>query len=528
MKKTFLLFFLIFFYNFSLVYSDQKVALSKCNIFVNKMIDDYDLVMKHEIANYFDPKIRIYFEKSWDATIEVEDEYNDNKISYGDTVYKRDKNKNIIIGNISPQYKKHIKAEIGNKIFKINNLETSSYSDKDLDDIFFDNEEKEEVKIEYIDNDGLKKKDILLFIEQDSKIKYLDFKINSFNNINNQTFISELLVKYKIQSEIWDGETSEVKDDNIYKMAHEVFYNKDGDDEWFDECSYSDDEINQMQLYSPGWDVNLMNSAYKDKNTSEVSTNVKVFQKDVNQSYDSIDIESNFVGLIKTNNQFDLRSFPFDKQKIIFSFIENSNTEVTFEPMWPIYASLYDLINKEKVVNGWKLKDYTIQGFNINDSTSYADAYTNGINIILDVERESQYYIYKVILPIILILMVCWSAIWITPLEIESRLTITIVCLLSLIAYNFVIDSELPKLEYLTIMDWIIFVSYIFAAVPNFLCVIGFNLYKSNKKLCKKIDNYSKFIGPISYLIIILSIMTITVNSQPDTSSQLLKAIAGR
>ena len=130
MKKTFLLFFLIFFYNFSLVYSDQKVALSKCNIFVNKMIDDYDLVMKHEIANYFDPKIRIYFEKSWDATIEVEDEYNDNKISYGDTVYKRDKNKNIIIGNISPQYKKHIKAEIGNKIFKINNLETSSYSDK--------------------------------------------------------------------------------------------------------------------------------------------------------------------------------------------------------------------------------------------------------------------------------------------------------------------------------------------------------------------------------------------------------------
>ena len=527
MKKIYLIIFFLFFCNFSLVYSDQKVAPSKCNLFINKMIDDYDLVKKHEIANFFDPQIRIYFEKSWDPTVEVEDEYNGN-ISYGETFYKRDKDKNIIIGNISPQYKKYIKAEIGNKIFKINDLETSSYLDEDLDNIFFDNEENEEVKIEYIDSNGLKKKDTLLYIEQDSKIKYLTFEINSFNNINNQTFISELLVNYQIQSEIWDGESVEIKDDAIYKMAHEIFYNKDGDDEWFDECSYSDDEINQMQLFSPGWDVNIMNSAYKDKNTSEVNTSVKLYQKDVNWDTDSIDIQSNFVGLIKTNNQFDLRSFPFDKQKIIFSFRENIDTDVTFEPSWFIHASLYDLINKEKVVNGWKVTDYSIQGFNISDSNSYADFYYNGINITLDVERESQYYIYKVILPIILILMVCWSAIWITPFEIESRLTITIVCLLSLIAYNFVIDSELPKLEYLTIMDWIIFVSYIFAAIPNFLCVVGFNLYKSNKKLCKKIDNYSKFIGPISYLIIILSIMTITVNSQPDTSSQLLKAIAGK
>ena len=492
------------------------------------MIDDYDLVKNHNIANFFGTNILIYFEKTWNPKIERKDEYNDNKISYGDTVYKRDKNKNIIIGNISPQYKKYTKVEIGNKIFKINNLKTSSYSDEDLDNIFSKGEKNDKIEIEYIDNNGLEKKDMLPFIEQDKKIKYLDFRIDSFNNINNQSFISELLIQYKIQSEIWDGNTVETKDDAIYKMAHEIFYNKDENDEWFDECYYNDDEINQMQIYSPGWDVDIMNSAYKNKNTSDVETSIKIYEKGLNLNTNSIDVVSTFTGLIRINNRFDLRSFPFDKQKIIFSFREKANTTVTFEPFWLIHASLYDLVNKDQVVNGWKLEDYSIQGFNINESTDYANVYTNGINIILDVERESQYYIYKVILPIILILMVCWSAIWITPLEIESRLTITIVCLLSLIAYNFVIDSELPKLEYLTIMDWIIFVSYIFAAIPNFLCVVGFNLYKSNKKLSKKIDDYSKFIGPISYLVIILLIITITVNTQPDTSSQLLKAMAGK
>jgi hypothetical protein len=94
--------------------------------------------------------------------------------------------------------------------------------------------------------------------------------------------------------------------------------------------------------------------------------------------------------------------------------------------------------------------------------------YLNALNIILEIERESSYYVYKIILPIVLILMVCWSVMWITPKELEARLTVTIVCLLSLIAYNFVIDSEIPKLEYLTIMDWIIFTSYIFATDTKF------------------------------------------------------------
>ena len=68
---------------------------------------------------------------------------------------------------------------------------------------------------------------------------------------------------------------------------------------------------------------------------------------------------------------------------------------------------------------------------------------------IINIERKYWYYIFKIILPIILILTICWSSIWVDPTEIESRLTITIVCL-SLIAYNFVIDEEMPKLDYLT------------------------------------------------------------------------------
>ena len=71
-------------------------------------------------------------------------------------------------------------------------------------------------------------------------------------------------------------------------------------------------------------------------------------------------------------------------------------------------------------------------------------------------------------LPIIFLLVVSWSTFWINPKELESRVTVSIVCLLSLIAYNFVIDNDLPKLGYLTFMDKFVLTTYIFAGHSNF------------------------------------------------------------
>ena len=114
--------------------------------------------------------------------------------------------------------------------------------------------------------------------------------------------------------------------------------------------------------------------------------------------------------------------------------------------------------------------------------------------------------------------MICWSVLWINPKELESRLTITIVCLLSLIAYNFVVEKDIPKLAYLTIMDYIILTSYIYATIPNFISILSFKLYQSNQSLCLKIENYGKRFGPISYLVIILIIILISVNNNPYTA----------
>ena len=146
----------------------------------------------------------------------------------------------------------------------------------------------------------------------------------------------------------------------------------------------------------------------------------------------------------------------------------------------------------------------------------------DGITLEFGIERKSGYYIAKIILPILLILIICWSAVWIDPKEIESRLTIKIVCLLSLIAYNFVIDSDLPKLEYLTIMDYIILISYIYAAIPNFLSIYSFQLMKKNKTLVKKYESYEKKFGLPSYILIVFLIIIFNATSAPEYTNAMI------
>ena len=165
-------------------------------------------------------------------------------------------------------------------------------------------------------------------------------------------------------------------------------------------------------------------------------------------------------------------------------------------------------------ISGWNITNFKTEYELYKNPT--LENFNDGFSLVFDIERKSGYYIFKIIFPIVLILMICWSAVWIDPKEIESRLTVTIVCLLSLIAYNFVIDSELPKLEYLTIMDYMILISYIYAAIPNFLSIYSFYLIKKNKKLAEKYETYEKKYGLPSYIIIIFLIIIINTNSSPE------------
>jgi len=323
---------------------------------------------------------------------------------------------------------------------------------------------------------------------------------------------------------------------NITNTAHETlgFNREDGSPATngdylkrnisFNECLFTDEEWKKLNTVDPNKGLEFANIVSEKVSDKKSYYYINANYNQEAESPDEIDkvlyVEYFVNSIITLQNKFNLKNFPFDKQKIEI-FIYQNFLDLD---SWKSGVSSFTYKNAEKFVNantiqGWNVKSFDMN-YKIYDDPYYGKEY-DGFSLTFDIERKSGYYVFKIIIPIILILAVCWSACWINPREIESRLTVTIVCLLSLIAYNFVIDSDMPKLEYLTIMDYIILVSYVYATIPNFLSIYSFQLIKKNKKLTEKYETLEKRYGLPSYILIILIIILINVNIAPEHTSSM-------
>ena len=111
-----------------------------------------------------------------------------------------------------------------------------------------------------------------------------------------------------------------------------------------------------------------------------------------------------------------------------------------------------------------------------------------------------------------------WSVFWINPRELEARLTVSIVCLLSLIAYTFIIDNDIPKLNYLTLLDCIILLSYFFSVISTIQSIAVRNIFDQDFEKAKIYDvKFRKYV-PISYLIFLLIIFVVILNKSSNTA----------
>ena len=146
----------------------------------------------------------------------------------------------------------------------------------------------------------------------------------------------------------------------------------------------------------------------------------------------------------------------------------------------------------------------------------YANKFVNEpedtLNIVIKLERNTQYYFFKIIIPVFVILLVAWSVLWIPIIssQLETRLTTSIVALLALIAYNFVFHDDIPKLEYLTNLDKYILLSYAFCAIPTFMTIFFSRfVIKDKQKLASKLNKLVRYWGGVTYITLVVLIFTL-------------------
>ena len=535
MKKKFNYFFLIIFLSF--IYTGNSIAKPRCEELHENVYND---LIRTDVNLSFHQKKKTIGIK----LLKVPDK---NK---KDFVLSKNKDGYFKVGKIT-------KGELSKLIF-IDDV-ILSINDKDIRKIITDPKKIESMVEEisdFFDEDELIKFEILRFdYEKNNFSKIIidrtqgsaepniyntletfnehmsDIYINSIN-VNEKEgnfdasietdFYQKLDDRYTLTNKIWESLVYDKKFDDDNKL----------EDFWWESCTYDDEKWQLLNTADPTYGVYFDNLIKEERQTrfSEFyiqplwDFKLKENPKDEFDTFivnDGAQLTYKSKSVYKIKNAFNLKNFPFDKQSLRIFLRQDQNTideDRFLVSSWTMRKA--EEFKDQNSIQGWNITDVQMN-YKVYDHT-LKDGFYDGFELVFNIERKSRYYVYKIILPIILILIVCWSAVWIKPYEIESRLTITIVCLLSLIAYNFVIDADLPKLEYLTVMDYIILTSYVYSTIPTFLSILSHNSIGTKNKKIIRIELLSKTYGLLSYIVLILLILIISSSNLPQHTSSAL------
>ena len=210
--------------------------------------------------------------------------------------------------------------------------------------------------------------------------------------------------------------------------------------------------------------------------------------------------EQRFIGTFF--QPLNLQKFPFDTQKIEFQIVAAgySPNEVNFVEGSTGMSSNLSIPN-------WDIKGLNLiklQYEFLPDSPKL-----EGILLTITAKRHPQFYIYRFMVPLLLIIFMSWIVFWIDPTDYTTQLSISITSMLTLIAYQFLALSSLPEVPYLTRMDILMLLSIVLVFASLIEATITAILAKRGEVLlAKSIDNYCRYTFPAIFVFIVIQALT--------------------
>lgn len=204
------------------------------------------------------------------------------------------------------------------------------------------------------------------------------------------------------------------------------------------------------------------------------------------------------------SGDMDFRKFPFDQQIFtidIESFLWDNKT-VEFIP------------NAE---NSGFLKPPNFEGLQLVDlKTSVSakefpymqGAYSNFAASIY-LKRSPGFFLYQILIPLLIVLIVNCCMFYFDVSAIDSRLFIGQGSILVLVAMKFMINQDLPQIDYLTIIDYIFFLAYICNSLSIFMSVLEYILWKKKNTIAERLNKTTIWIPLVIFVVLYFILLAI-------------------
>ncbi len=200
-----------------------------------------------------------------------------------------------------------------------------------------------------------------------------------------------------------------------------------------------------------------------------------------------------------------LKRFPFDRQTL----------RITLSPFDPVAKDI-DLVADLRAsgkLAGASVPDWRIDGESAR-VTPPEDGDPSDQEFVFEVKvsRRSTFYVWRVFLPLALLVVASWSVFWIDESVAPAKFATAVTVLVSLVAFSYTIDFSLPKVPYLTFTDAFSLTVFLYVLSAIFaVTAIHFTHTKLGPEPAERLQRLARWVFPTSFVMVVAILTAVSL-----------------
>jgi len=209
----------------------------------------------------------------------------------------------------------------------------------------------------------------------------------------------------------------------------------------------------------------------------------------------------------KLSSRFHLSRLPFDTQilgiriqplldeaNVVALTIDGGDSGISFE------SRQYESVEE------WRIGTFagTVRQAHIANQTYVPEALFS-----LTVSRKYAFYVWKVFVPLVLMVLLSWAVFWVELADLANQVQIGVTTVLTVIAFGLAVSYTLPRIPYLTYTDAFFLQCYVFVfiAILELMAVHVTHKERQKADLGRRIRRNSRWAVPSAFVLSNISLV---------------------
>ncbi|MEE2702618.1 MAG: hypothetical protein VX614_01215 [Myxococcota bacterium] len=192
----------------------------------------------------------------------------------------------------------------------------------------------------------------------------------------------------------------------------------------------------------------------------------------------------------------ELKAFPFDDQQLaVYMQVLGHNSEQIVLRELPAASGV---VNQLMNIAGWKVEGISTT---IEESDILHGYRVSQLVARIGLERRPFHLLALVVIPLTLLVMLTWSVFWMDEESLSDRINISFIGILSVVAYQFIIQDAMPAISYFTLMDAFLISTLVIVGLGVVVNLIVDKLNRADRRaLGDRVDYTCRWAFPLAFV----------------------------